>query len=325
MVAVSCSLLVATMAASLAVEAQTAAQVYRIGLIATQTPVAKIVSDPAHPFNSFRREMRDRGYVEGTNFALELRSIEGKIERASGVLDQLLRLNVHVIVTVGVDVTREAKRLTTTVPIVMAPVRLAVEEGLVASLSRPGGNITGLTLDAGAELEGRRLALLKEISPKLRRVAYLGTKADWKSPGGMSARAAAGTLGLDLFLAEFSPNNYGAALGLIVKERADAIIISPSPLHYQYRTLVSEFAARNGLPSMYYFQDFAHAGRLISYGADLRDLYRHAAIYVDRILKGARPADLPVEQPTTHELVINVKTAKILGAHDPAMGARPDR
>ena len=162
MVAVFCSLLIAPMAASLAVEAQTAGQVYRVGLIATQTPVAKIVSDPAHPLNSFRREMRDRGYVEGTNFALELRSIEGKIERASGVLDHLIGLNVHVIVTVGVDVTREAKRLTTTAPIVMAPVRLPVEEGLVASLSRPGGNITGLTFDAGAELEGRRLALLKE-------------------------------------------------------------------------------------------------------------------------------------------------------------------
>ncbi len=162
---------VGMMVAPLVAEAQETGKVYRVGLISTTTPVAKIVSDPSHPFNSFRREMRDLGYVEGQNFALELRSLEGRIQRASEVVGELIRLNMDVIMTVGTDMTREAKRLTTTVPIVMAPVRAPVEAGLVASLARPGGNITWLTLDTGGELEGKRLALLREGFPKLQRVA----------------------------------------------------------------------------------------------------------------------------------------------------------
>jgi putative ABC transport system substrate-binding protein len=190
--------------APLAAEAQTAGKVYRVGLIAV-TPVARIMSDPTHPFNSgFRREMRDRGYVEGQNFILELRSLEGRMERASEVVVELVRLNVDVIVTVGPDMTRQAQRVTTTVPIVMFS-RAPVEDGLVVSLARPGGNITGLTNDTGPDLQGKRLELLREGVPKLRRVAYLGLKAEWEAPGGMSARAAAGAWTGDVFVSRVHP------------------------------------------------------------------------------------------------------------------------
>ncbi len=300
------------LAAPLAAEAQTVGKVYRIGLIAI-TPVASIMSDPTHPYNSgFCRELRDRGYVEGQNVILELRSVEGRMERAPEVLAELVRLNVDVIVTAGPEMTRQAQRVTTTVPIVMFS-RAPVEERLVVSLARPGGNITGLTNDTGPDLQGKRLELLREGVPKLRRVAYLGPKAEWEAPGGMSARAAAGALGLTLFLTEPSPNDYEGAFGLITRKRPDAIIISQDVNHYRHRRLIAEFAARNRLPSMSSYREYVEVGGLMSYGHDSRDIYRRVAIYVDRILRGAKPADLPVEQPTKFELAINLKTAKALG------------
>ncbi len=223
--------------APLIVEAQTAGKVYRVGFIAI-TPVATIMSDPTHQFNSaFRQEMRDRGYVEGQNLVLELRSLEGKTERASEIVAELVRLNVDVIVTVGPEMTRQARRVTTTVPIVTFS-RAPVEEGLVASLARPGGNITGLTTDTGPEQEGKRLELLREGVPKLRRVAYLGLKAEWEAPGGMSAKAAAGVWGLALFLAETSANDYAGAFDLIARKRPDAIIISRTAYHFDHRCLL---------------------------------------------------------------------------------------
>ena len=320
------TLTAALLAAPLAAEAQPPPKVYRVGLISTTTPVATIMSDPTHPFNSgFRREMSDRGYVEGQNFILELRSLEGRMEQASEIVAELVGLNVDVIMTVTAEVTRAAKRVTTTVPIVMAPVRAPVEAGLVASLARPGGNITGLTLDTAGE-QGKRLELLKHGLPKLRRVSYLGAKADWEGPEGISIRASARALWLTLFLAEFRPNDYTDAFGLIARERPHAIITSTNPHHYNYRGLITEFAASNRLPSMSYSRWFVEAGGPMSYGVDVRDLYRRAATYVDRILKGAKPADLPVEQPTKFELVINLKTAKALGLTiSPSVLARADQ
>jgi len=307
-----CGLTLGMLSAPLAAEAQQAGKVYRVGLIAV-TPVARIMSDPTHPFNSgFRREMRDRGYVEGQNFILELRSLEGRMERASEVVVELVRLNVDVIVTVGPEMTRQAQRVTTTVPIIMFS-RAPVEEGLAISLARPGGNITGLTNDTGPDLQGKRLELLREGVPKLRRVAYLGPKAEWEAPGGVSTRAAAGAWGLALFLAEPSPNDYAGAFDLIARNRPDAIIISQDVIHYSHRRRIAEFAARNRLPSMSSYREFVEAGGLMSYGHDSRDIYRRVAIYVDKVLKGAKPGDLPIEQPTKFELVINLKTAKALG------------
>ena len=305
-------LTVGALAAPLATEAQPVGKIYRVGIIFV-TPVAGIMSDPVNPFNSgFRREMRDRGYLEGQNFILELRSVEGKMERASEVVAELVRLNVDVIVTVGPEMIRQAQRVTTTVPIVMFS-RAPVEEGLVVSLARPGGNITGVTNDTGPDLQGKLLELLREGVPRLRRVAYLGSRAEWEGPGGMSARAAAGALGLVLFLAEPRPNDYTGAFDLIARERPDAIIISQDVTHYPHRRLIAEFAARKRLPSMGSYREFVEVGGLMSYGLDTRDIYRRIAIYVDKILKGAKPADLPVEQPTKFELVINLKTAATLG------------
>jgi putative tryptophan/tyrosine transport system substrate-binding protein len=284
------------------------------------------VSDPTNPFNSgFRREMRDRGYVEGQNVFLELRSVEGQVERASEVVAELVRVKVDVILIAGPEMTRQAQRVTTTVPIV-AFVRAPVEEGLVVSLARPGGNITGLTNDTGPELQGKLLGLLRDCVPKVRRVAYLGRRVEWEGPGGVSARATARAWGLGLFLAEPSPNDYTRAFESIVRERPDAMMISRDVTHYRHRRLIAEFAARNRLPSMGSYREFAEAGGLLSYGHDIKDIYRRVAIYVDKILKGAKPADLPIEQPTKFELVINARTAKALGLTiPPSLLARADQ
>jgi putative ABC transport system substrate-binding protein len=292
-------------------------KVFRVGFIASTT-LAEIVSgDPTHPINSgFRPEMRDRGYVEGQNFILELRSLDGKMERASEVVAELVRLSVDVIMTVGPEMTRQAQGVTTTVPIVMY-VRTPVEEGLVVSLARPGGNITGLTNDAGPGLQGKLLELLQEGVPKLRRVAYLGPRAEWDGPLGTSARSAAAARRLALLLAEPSPNDYTRAFDRIVRERSDAVMISQDVTHYRSRRLIAEFAARNRLPSIGPYREFVEAGGLMSYGQDLRDIFRRLAIYVDSILKGAKPADLPIQQPTKFELVINLKTATTLGLNIP--------
>jgi putative ABC transport system substrate-binding protein len=300
------------LAVPLAAAAQQAAKMYRVGLITTTTPVATLLSNPGHPLMSFRRELRDRGYIDGHNFTLEVRSLEGRIERSAEIVAELIHLNVDAIVSVSAEITRRAKQVTTTVPIVMAPNRSPVEEGLVASLARPGANITGLTLETGGE-QGKRLQLLKEGVPKLRRVAYLGAKAEWNGREGIELRTEARVLGLALLLAEFRPNDYRDAFSVIAAERPDAMIVSTNPHNFTYRGLIAEHAVRNKLPSMFYFRDFVEAGGLMAYGADPRDILRRAAVYVDKILKGAKPGDLPIEQPTKFELVINLTTAKALG------------
>jgi putative ABC transport system substrate-binding protein len=315
----------AALAAPLGAGAQTGGKVHRVGFILI-TPLASVMSDPSHLFNAaFRAEMRDRGYVEGSNLVLDLRSVEGKTERASAIVSELVHLNVDVIVTTSPEMTRLAKRVTTTVPIVMY-CRAPVEEGFVASLARPGGNITGLTNDTGPDLERKRLQLFKEGLSKLRRVAYLGAKAEWEGPGGRSMRASATSLGLALFLAETRPDDYAGAFDLIVRKRLDAIIVSQDATHYSYRRVIAEFAARSSLPSMSSYREFVEAGGLLSYGIDTGYVYRHIATYVDKILKGAKPADLPIEQPTKFELVINLKTAKALGLTiPPSLLARADQ
>jgi len=313
------------LAAPLAAGAQQAGKVYRVGFIST-LPVAAVLSDPTNVFNTrFRPELRERGYVEGQNLVLELRSHEGSFERVSEIAAELVRLNVDLIVVTGPEATRQAKRVTTTVPIVMFS-RAPVEEGLVANLARPGGNVTGVTNDTGPDLEGKRLGLLRESLVKIRQVAYLGARAEWEGRGAASMRTAARTSGLTLFLAEVRPNDYGGAFDLIARKRPDAIIISQSVNHVPHRRLIAEFAAKNNLPSMSNLKEYVEAGGLMSYGIDNQDVYRRIAGYVDKILKGAKPGDLPVEQPTKFELVINLKTAKALGLTiPPSLLARADQ
>ena len=186
-------------------------------------------------------------------------------------------------------------------------------DGLVASLARPGGNVTGVTGTAGPEIEGKRVELLKEALPKIRRVAFLGTKLDWEDPFGESTQAAARALHITLLHALHTPDDYADAFARIARERPDALLVPNTTSNFARRHPIVDFATKNRLPGMYYVRDFTVAGGIMSYWPDFRDHFRRAAYYVDMILKGAKPADLPVEQPTKFELVINLKTAKALG------------
>jgi putative ABC transport system substrate-binding protein len=228
-------------------------------------------------------------------------------------MGELVRLKVDVIVTAGDPVTQAAKEATTSIPIVMAIAGTPVEAGLVASLARPGGNVTGLAWDTGPEVEGKRLQLLKEAVPQISRVAFVGTKVAWEFPGVKHVQATARALGLTLFLADSRPNDVTPPFAVITREHADAIFTPRTPENYVHRRLIIEFAAKSRLPVIYAFREAVEDGGLMSYGVNLADLFRRAATYVDKILKGAKPGDLPVEQPTKFELVINLKTAKALG------------
>ena len=309
------------LAVPLAGEAQQAGKVYRVGLIAAATPVSEMAGpEPVHPLvRAFVQGLRTLGYVEGQNLILESRSAEGQYERFGDIAAELVRLKVDVIVTLAYPAALAAKAVTTTVPIVMAVSIDPVGAGLVQSLTRPGGNITGLTNYVGPEIEAKRLELLRETLPGVSRVAYLGSKEDkdWESPWGKTVRTAAQGLGVTLVLAEFPPHEYTHAFTLISRARAGALFVAASPATYNDRALIVDFAARTRLPSSFGNRESVEAGGLMSYGASNRDNYRRAATYVDQILKGAKPGDLPIEQPSRFELVINAKIAKALGVTIP--------
>jgi putative ABC transport system substrate-binding protein len=298
-------------------EAQQAAKMYRVGYIATTSPMSELVgSDPINPpLRALLHGLRAFGYVEGKDLILERRSAEGRFERFPEIVTELVRLKADVIVTVGTPMTQRAKEVTTAVPIVMGAALDPVGAGLVQSLARPGGNITGVTYAVGPEIEAKRLALLKECVPRVAKVAFLGMRQDWDDSFGESVRVAAqsGSGAVTLFLAEHSPNNYADAFVSIRRGGPDAMFVAPSPTNYANRRLITEFAAQSRLPSVYNLREYADLGGLMSYGVDVSDLFRRAATYVDKILKGAKPGDLPVEQPTKFELVVNQRTARMLG------------
>jgi len=308
-------LVLGTLLAPISTDAQQAGKVYRVGLIFTTAPVSEMAGpEPVHPpTRAFLHTLRSLGYVEGQNLVFERRSAEGKFERFTEIVAELVRLKTDVIVTVGTPMTQAAKQVTTTVPIVMASSLSPVEAGVVASLARPGGNITGLTANTGPEVEGKRLELLRDALPKISRVAYLGMKTDWEGSSGKSVKTAAQALRVTLLHAEHTPSQYSGAFAVIVQQRPDALFVADSPPAYAQRHLIVEFAIKNRLPGTYARREFAEAGGLMSYGVSSPDLFRRAAVFADKILKGAKPADLPVEQPTKFELVINLKTAKALG------------
>ncbi len=302
------------LAAPLPADAQQAGKVYRVGLVFTTAPVSEMAGpDPVHPLPKvFLRALGTLGYLEGRNLLYMPRSAEGRLERLGEILKELVSLKVDVIVAPGDEIPRRAKDVTTTVPFVMMSFSDPVELGVVPSLARPGGNMTGLTRTTGPEIEGKRVELLKEGLPKIRRVSFLGRKQDWESPAGQSAQAAARVLGVTLAHAEHTPTDYAGAFARIARERPDALLVAQNTSNFAHRRRIVDFATKNRLPGMYHSREFVDAGGLMSYGADLASLYRRAAAYVDKILKGAKPADLPVEQPTRFELVINMKTAKSL-------------
>ena len=276
---------------------------------------------------AFRQGLRELGYVEGKNIAIEWRYAEGKLDRLPTLAAELVRLKVDVIVSAGPPPTRSAKQATVTIPIVMAFDDDPIGSGFAASLARPGGNITGLSTQA-SEISGKRLELLREIVPKLSRVAVLGTST---RPGNAQSlrevELAAGALGVKLqYLDVLSPEDIETAFRGASKGRAEAVLTLNSTVLISHRRQVADLAAKSRLPAIYYAPEFVEDGGLVTYGVSITDLFRRAASYVDKILKGAKPADLPVEQPTKFEFVINLKAAKQIGLTiPPNVLARADK
>jgi len=290
-------------------QAQQPTNIPRIGYLEAVSPSISAVRSEA-----FRQGLRELGYVEGKNIVTEYRYAEGKRDRLPALAAELVRLKVDVIVTAGASATRAAKKATSTIPIVMAQDSDPVGKGIVASLARPGGNITGLSTLA-PEISGKQLELLKEIVPKLSRVAVLGTST---RPGNAQTlrevELAAGAFKVEVrYLDVLDPKKIETAFGAARKERVDAVLVLAGRILISHRTQVVELAVKSRLPAIYPFPVYVEAGGLMSYGVRRSDLFRRAATYVDKILKGANPAELPVEQPTKFELVINLKTAKALG------------
>jgi putative ABC transport system substrate-binding protein len=299
----------AVLAAPLAAEAQQPAKVPRIGFLTTPSPTAA-----AYYLEAFREGLRELGYVEGKTIAIEYRFAEGRSERLPALAAELVRLKVDVIVTGGPPAPEEAKQATSTIPIVFAVAGDPVGEGLVASLARPGGNVTGLASIA-AEVVGKQLELLKEVVPKISRVAVLLNPSHSAHP--LMSRQAEGparALGMQLHILQAgSPAEIDAAFAAMRSRGVGGVLVLRGSLFLAQRTQIAALAAKSRLPAVYGTREEAEAGGLMAYGASLLLLYRRAATYVDRILKGAKPADLPVEQPTKFELIINLKTAKALG------------
>ncbi len=290
-------------------EPQQPTKVPRIGFLSASSP--SVISAR---LEAFRQGLRELGYVEGKNIVIEWRSAEGKLDRLPALAAELVRLKLDVIVTSGALPTRAAKEATSTIPIVMGFDLDPVGNGFVASLARPGGNITGLSTLA-PEISGKQLELLKEIVPKLSRVAVFGTST---RPGNAQAlrevELAAGALGVQLqYLEVRDPKDIETAFQEARKGRADAVLVSALPILASQRTHIADLAVKNRLPAAYGQPEYLDAGGLMFYGASITEMFHRAATYVDKILKGTKPADLPVEQPMKFELVINLKTAKQIG------------
>jgi len=302
-----CSLLLAPY---FAVEAQQ--QPIKIPRIGFLTAVS--LSANSARFGAFRQGLRDLGYVEGKNIVIEWRYAEGKPDRLPALAAELVRLKVDIIVSGGSTATRPAKKATSTIPIVMAQDTDPVGSGFVASLARPGGNITGLATLA-PELTGKQLELMKEIVPRLSRVAVLGSST--RSGNAQSLKEtelAAGAFGVKLqYLDILSPKDIETAFRAASKGRADAVLVLTSPFATSQRTQITDLAVKNRLPAIYDRAEFVEDGGLMTYSVSSTDLFRRAATYVDKILKGAKPADLPVEQPKKFEFIINLKAAKQIG------------
>ena len=305
----------------LAARAQQARKVPRIGLL---SPFSH--SDTALWHQAFLEGLRDLGWVEGKTIIIEYRYAEGRNDRLPELVADLVRLKVDVIVTAVTNDALAAKTATRDIPIVMVAAGDPVATGIVESLARPGGNITGLS-QMNPELIGKRLELLKEIVPELSSVAVLWNPEDPISIlGWKEIQLPARKLKVEAHSLEVrSPGDLDKALDEAARTRAGALVIMPNPVFVTNLRRIADFAARNRLPSIFHLREFANDGGLVSYGVDRSDLFRRAATYVDKILKGANPADLPIEQPTKFELVINLRTAKALGLNvPPSLLARAD-
>jgi putative ABC transport system substrate-binding protein len=310
-IALILTLALGMLAAPLAADGQQKGKVYRIGFMSTSSYEAA-----GRPLQVFLRALKELGWVEGQNLLIEWRWAEGNLERLPAFAAELVRLNVDLIVAVQPDGALAAKKETQRIPIVFVLDPDPVARGLVASLARPGGNITGLTTTPTLEIYGKQVELLKETVPAASRVAVLrnAARAAFNAPALREVERAARSLGLTLQIHEVrGPEEFDRAFEAMAREQADALFVLADPVFWFHRRRLADLHARHRLPAMHTVRDHVEAGGLASYGVDFADLARRSATYVDKILKGAKPADLPVEQPTKFELVINLKTAKALG------------
>ena len=288
-----------------------AGKVPRIGFLGLTSP-----SDRPSLLDAFRQGLRELGWVEGQNIVIDYRYAEDRVDRLPDLAAELVRLKVHLIIaSAGTQVATAAKNATETIPIVMIAVRDPVGTGLIASLARPGGNVTGVSGSAGLEWVAKQLELLKETVPKIRRVAILSNPTNaYHQLAIREVNVAARSLGVQLQLLEArGPNEFDGAFAAMAKERVGALLVLSDAIFSSHRTRLADLAARSRLPAAYGVRESVEAGGLMSYGVSFVAQFRRAALFVDKILKGAKPADLPVEQPTEFELVINMKTAKALG------------
>jgi putative ABC transport system substrate-binding protein len=290
-------------------EGQPVGKVHRIGFLGNSNPTLE-----ANLVGPFREGLRELGYVEGQNILIEYRWAEGKYERLATLVAELLARNVELIVTAGTPASLTVKKSTMSVPLVMVAVGDPVASGLVPSLTKPAGNITGLT-SMGDELEGKRLELLRDLLPNISHVAALTNSANASMKKAVEALLAVGAaLKIKILVLDVrSVDQLDEAFAVMREKRPDALLVPADRVFLTNRARIAEFAAQQQLPSIHGYRELVEAGGLISYGPSYAGMHRRAAYYVDRILKGARPGDLPIEGPTTFDLVINMKTAKALG------------
>ena len=310
------------LAVPMGVQAQPAGRVYRLGVLrATAPPPSNQETGP-----TLLKALRDLDWVEGQNLKVETRYAEGKLDRLPILARELVQLHVDVIVAVGSAAIRTARDATKTIPIVMWGSFDPVAAGFVASLARPGGNITGIVVGPGVSLVGKRLELLKEVVPRASAIALLASDDPNFRPQVPEAQKAASTLGIRLFTVEVRGGDYTHAFSTIVGERAAALVVGATPFFMHARKQIIDLAAKHRLPAIYEWPEQVEDGGFMSYGSSQSALVRRVATYVDRIFKGAKPSDLPVEQPSTFELVVNLRTAKALGLTiPPSLLARADR
>ena len=305
-------------------EPQEPRKTYRIGFLASGSPPETSAS--SFPFDAFRRGLRELGYIENRNILLEVRYAKGDYDRLPHLAAELIKVKVDIIVASGLSAVRAVRNATDTIPIVMVGAMDPVGFELISSLARPGGNITGLSDSAGRELEGKRLELLKETVPKTSRVGVVLDSASRLDPAPI--KEAARTLGLTLILSSetATAEEFEITFATMIREHVAALYAPETPINARHQGLIIKLAAKHRLPTMYGSREFVEAGGLMAYGANLRDLFHQAATYVDKILKGVKPAELPVQQPLQFELIINLMAATRIGLNiPPGILARADK
>jgi putative ABC transport system substrate-binding protein len=296
---------------------QPAKKAYRVAFVGANGPQAPMRE--LSITKAFMEGMRDLGYFEGENIQYVLRSTEGKItERTGPMVAEFIAMGVDVVLVASGALAKEMMRYTSSMPIVMAVSPDPVADGIVYSLARPGGNVTGFSLQAGPELEAKRLQLLKEIAPTMVRVAYLATKKEWDDVDGKALQIAAQKLGMTPYLVENSLTNSTEAFRSLESEPPDALVVSHWTSNWVRRQSIFDFVHHRRVPVTYPWREYVDAGGLMSYGVNLADQYRSTANYVDKIIKGANPGELPIQLPTKFELVISLKAAKAIGLEIPS-------